>query len=299
MRRRHPQTGSQARARRLIAALVVLCLAPLGLLTWFSLSLSAEAVRGQVDARVQNTASASAVYVKEQMDGLAELVDSYARRPSMIRAMRQPGTRRNGAIIAFHLQELQRARKGIAVTFATVPGGRLLDIVPHTPSIVGRDFSFRDWYKGVTASGRPYGAEAYEPAAPGLARVVGAAVQIRDPAGGQGRVLGIVVAAYGLDTIQHFVDDYAAAQGVRLTVTDQRGVVLAAPGRRRSGSSPAAAIRWSRPPSSGGPGSASAPPPPAGSSPPTSRSEASAGRSPPTWPPAPPSPPSPSCGGPC
>ena len=46
MRRRHPQTGSQARARRLIAALVVLCLAPLGLLTWFSLSLSAEAVRG-------------------------------------------------------------------------------------------------------------------------------------------------------------------------------------------------------------------------------------------------------------
>ena len=112
MRRRHPQTGSQARARRLIAALVVLCLAPLGLLTWFSLSLSAEAVRGQVDARVQNTASASAVYVKEQMDGLAELVDSYARRPSMIRAMRQPGTRRNGAIIAFHLQSCSGPARG-------------------------------------------------------------------------------------------------------------------------------------------------------------------------------------------
>jgi hypothetical protein len=198
VRRRHPHTGSQARARRLIAALVVLCLAPLGLLTWFSLSLSAEAVRGQVDARVQNTASASAVYVNEQMDGLAELVDSYARRPSMIRAMRQPGTRRNGAIIAFHLQELQRARKGIAVTFATAPGGRLLDIVPRTPSIVGRDFSFRDWYKGVTASGRPYVSEAYETAASGHARVVGAAVQIRDPAdGGRGRVLGIVVAPTG------------------------------------------------------------------------------------------------------
>jgi PAS domain S-box-containing protein len=38
------------------------------------------------------------------------------------------------------------------------------------------------------------------------------------------------VAAYGLDTIQRFVDDYADAQGVRLTVTDQRGVVVAAPG---------------------------------------------------------------------
>ena len=104
MRRRHPQTGSQERARRLIAALVVLCLAPLGLLTWFSLSLSAEAVRGQVDARVQNTASASAVYVKDQMDGLAELVGSYAQRPSLVKAMRRPEAGGNAATIAFHLR---------------------------------------------------------------------------------------------------------------------------------------------------------------------------------------------------
>ncbi|HEX2156514.1 MAG TPA: ATP-binding protein [Actinomycetes bacterium] len=231
MRPRHPRTGSSERARRLIAALVLLCLAPLGLLTWFSLSLSAKAVRSQVDARVQNTASASAVYVREQMDGLAELVGSYAKRPSVVGAMRQPATRRNRATIAFHLQELQRSRRGIDVTFATEPSGRLLDVVPDTPSIVGRDFSFQDWYKGVTATGQPYVSEAYETAATGHARVVGAAVPVRDPAGGgQGRVLGILVAAYGLDTIQRFVDDYAAAQGIRLTVTDQRGVVLAAPG---------------------------------------------------------------------
>ncbi|HEV3505160.1 MAG TPA: cache domain-containing protein, partial [Actinomycetes bacterium] len=164
MRPRHPRTGSSERARRLIAALVLLCLAPLGLLTWFSLSLSAKAVRSQVDARVQNTASASAVYVREQMDGLAELVGSYAKRPSVVGAMRQPATRRNRATIAFHLQELQRSRRGIDVTFATEPSGRLLDIVPDTPSIVGRDFSFQDWYKGVTATGQPYVSEAYETA---------------------------------------------------------------------------------------------------------------------------------------
>ena len=71
----------------------------------------------------------------------------------------------------------------------------------------------------------------------GNARVVAVAVQIRAPATGgrQGRVLGILVAAYGLDTIQRFVDDYAVAQGVRLTVTDQRGVVVAAPGASHRG----------------------------------------------------------------
>ena len=50
---------------RLVAGLVVLCLAPLALLTWFSLSLSTRAVHDQVDARVRNTAGAGAVYVKE------------------------------------------------------------------------------------------------------------------------------------------------------------------------------------------------------------------------------------------
>jgi PAS domain S-box-containing protein len=223
--------------RRLIAGLVVLCLAPLALLTWFSVSLSAKAVRGQVDARVRNTAAASAVYVNEQMDGLSELVGSYARRPSMVAAMGQPAARRHAETIAFHLEELQRARAGIAVAFVTEPNGRLIGVVPRTPSIVGRDFSFRDWYRGVTTSNRAYVSEAYETAATGNARVVGAAVQVRADAGGgrKGHVLGILVAAYGLDTIQRFVDDYATAQGVRLTVTDQRGVVVAAPGASPKG----------------------------------------------------------------
>jgi PAS domain S-box-containing protein len=223
--------------RRLIAVLVVLCLAPLALLTWFSVSLSAKAVRGQVDARVRNTAAASAVYVNEQMDGLAELVGSYAQRPSLVAAMGQPAARRDGEAITFNLKELRQARTGIAVASVVDPDGRLLDLVPPTPSIIGRDFSFRDWYRGVTRTNRPYISEAIVAASRGNARVVAVAVQIRAPATGgrQGRVLGILVAAYGLDTIQRFVDDYAAAQGVRLTVTDQRGVVVAAPGASHRG----------------------------------------------------------------
>jgi hypothetical protein len=234
MTRRQPQAPTPRQPSRLIAALVVLCLAPLALLTWFSLTLSARAVRSQVDARVRNTATASSVYVSEQMGGLSDLVGSYAQRPTVVAAMRQPADRR---AIAFHLAELQRARTGIDIAFVTDPDGRLVGIVPDTPSILGKDFSYRDWYKGVTSTSRPYVSEAYETAATGHARVVGAAVQIRAPAagGGQGRVVGILVAAYGLETIQHFVDDFAAAQGVRLTVTDQRGVVVAAAGAARRG----------------------------------------------------------------
>ncbi|HJW64000.1 MAG TPA: hypothetical protein VJ849_10900, partial [Actinomycetes bacterium] len=129
--------------RRLIAVLVVLCLAPLALLTWFSVSLSARAVRGQVDARVRNTAAASAVYVNEQMDGLTELVGSYAKRPSLVAAMGRPAARRDSETIAFNLKELQRARTGITGASVVDPGGRLIDVVPRTPSIIGKNFSFR------------------------------------------------------------------------------------------------------------------------------------------------------------
>jgi hypothetical protein len=36
-------------------------------------------------------------------------------------------------------------------------------------------------------------------------------------------VIGILVAAYGVDSIQRFADRFASSQGVRLAVTDQRG----------------------------------------------------------------------------
>ena len=218
--------------RRLITGLVLVSMGPLALLTWFSVSLSTRAVRSQAEARVRDTAISSAVAVGQEVDSLAELVRSYAQRPTVIAAMGQPQGGHNRRMIGFHLRELQQARQGIAIAFVAQPNGRLLDIIPATPSIVGKDFSFRDWYRGVTTSGRPYVSEAYETTATGHARVVAAAAQIRAPGikGKSGRVIGLLVAGYELDSIQRFVSQFSAAHDVQLTVTDQRGVLVAAPG---------------------------------------------------------------------
>jgi PAS domain S-box-containing protein len=220
------------RVGHLVAGLVLVSMGPLALLTWFSVSLSTQAVRSQAEARVRDTASASGVYVGQQLDSLAELVSSYAQRPTLVAALHQPASQRDRRLVGLHLSQLRQARPGIAVAFVADPRGRLIGIVPATPSIVGQDFSYRDWYRGVTATGRPYVSEAYETAATGHARVVAAAVQVRAPGSGgrPGRVLGVLVAAYDLDTIQQFVDQFSAAQGVQLTVTDQRGVLVASPG---------------------------------------------------------------------
>ena len=134
-------------------------------------------------------------------------------------------------VIRLNLRDLKR-RPGIATAFLSTPDGKLVAILPSTPSILGEDFSFRDWYKGVTRTKRPYFSEVYRSAVAGRPRVAAAAAPVfaSRGAGAKRRMTGIIVAAYGLDTVQRFAEDFASARGVGLTVTDQRATIVARPG---------------------------------------------------------------------
>ncbi|MGH2787765.1 MAG: response regulator [Actinomycetota bacterium] len=205
----------------------LISLVPVLLMAYSSIHLATEAVRRQAQDGIRNTSSVSALLVAQEMEGLAQLVDSYADRPFMIEAM-QKGDRR--ALVS-QLQELLD-REGIRSAFVADPTGRLIDIRPATPEIVGDDFSFRDWYRGVTESGTAYISDAYESALRGHPRVVAAAAPIEAvTGGGSGReLIGIVVAAYDIEAIQGLAKEFARSQGVALTVTDQRGTIVAGPG---------------------------------------------------------------------
>jgi signal transduction histidine kinase/DNA-binding response OmpR family regulator len=213
---------------RLAGVLVLLSALPLALLTYLSLSLSTDAVRREIETRMRSTAALSAEGVRQELHGLTDLVESYAARPTLSSALADPGRSEPSAFRA-HLRDLQQARRGIAVTFLARPDGRLIDIVPPTPSIVGDDFSFRDWYKGVTRTGRTYVSEAYRTQAAGRKLVTAAATLVRAPDRSR-RPLAILVAAYDLDHLHALADEIAASQDVKLKVTDHRGVVVVEPG---------------------------------------------------------------------
>lgn len=193
---------------------------------YFSVHLATDSVRREAEAGLRNTASVSALFIGEEMEGLTELVDSYADRPNLTKAIRK-GDRKT---IVSHLEELA-GRAGVRTAFLADPTGRLIDIRPATPEIVGDDFSYRDWYRGVTETGQPYVSEAYQSAAKGHPRVVAAAalVEVVGKDGSEGEAIAIVVAAYDVDTIQGFAQGFARSENVSLTITDQRGVVVAAP----------------------------------------------------------------------
>jgi signal transduction histidine kinase/DNA-binding response OmpR family regulator len=208
---------------RLTVAVLAFGLLPLALLTYFSITLSSDAVGEEVETRLHTTASLSSSVVNQELTGLSDLVESYALRPSLAESVEVGDQQR----IVTHLRGLRAARPGIFTTFLATPDGTLVEIVPMTPSIVGKNFAFRDWYRGVTSTGRPYVSELYRTQAAGHPLVVAAAAFVRD---GRGNPIGILVAAYGVGHLQEFTDDISRAQGVALKVTDQHGNLVAQPG---------------------------------------------------------------------
>ena len=212
---------------RLVAGFVVFALLPLGLLAQSSITLAERAVESDARARVRATSAVSAELVRQQMEGLGQLVTSYAERRLLAGSM-GTGTLDgfDDAAVRRHMTQLLAASPDISGVFVTDASGRLADVLPSTPGIVGEDRSFRDWYRGAMQHGT-YVSEAYTTAITQDARVVAAASVVRHPQSRQ--VVGIIAAVYDVQAIQRFSEEVADAQGVSLRITDQRGVVVAAP----------------------------------------------------------------------
>jgi len=223
LRRIGRRLSSVAPARAFaLASLLTLTL--LAALVWITQHRAEDAVRAKARDVAAVSARISAQAIGEELASLRELVTAYAQRPLLVDALARGDDAKLAA--GGHLQQLQMARPDIGVAFLVRPDGRLIDIVPSTPSIVGKDFTFRDWYRGVTRTGNSYISEAYTTAATGGATVVAAAVSVRQA----GRPVGILVAAYDVRAFKRFASGYAGSDEVALSVTDQRGTLVAGTG---------------------------------------------------------------------
>jgi signal transduction histidine kinase/CheY-like chemotaxis protein len=219
---------SRLSPRQLGATFALISIVPLCLLAYFSISQASSAVEREVEARVSSTSTLSAEVLREEVEGMKGLVDSYAGRASLVAALRdETRTPAESAVLRRHLDELRLAHEGIYTTSVLEPDGTLIDVLPATPSVGGKNFSHRDWYTGLSRTGYPYVSEAFRGPETGDKLVVVAASFVRD---GPGKQVGILLVGYRLEYLQEFVEGVAAAQDVQLQVTDQRGTVVARPG---------------------------------------------------------------------
>jgi diguanylate cyclase (GGDEF)-like protein/PAS domain S-box-containing protein len=219
---------------RLTAVFVLLGFVPLIILTYSSLALAHRAVTAEVNARVSSIAASASTNAAGVLDSLEVTLGAFAAQPQLAAAMSDG---RDSAELTAALRQLRRSRPEFSAVALTDPAGTVTAVLPPSPSSIGADRSYRDWYRGAISSQLPYVSEAYETGLLSRPRVVTVAVQVRTrgPETSDRRVVGVVAALYDLATLQHVTDQFAHHQGVGITFTDRHGVVLAAPGAQRAG----------------------------------------------------------------
>jgi PAS domain S-box-containing protein len=206
-----------------VVLLTVAALVPVALLATSSILLASHEVTSEVDKRVQATAAVSAVVIGERTSGLADLVESYAERPSLIDDL--TAGRTGEAQVGTQLSGLASAQAASSAFLETVDGTALA-LEPPQPKVVGENFAYRAWFKGLEAApDRPYVSTAFPSVAPGHPLVVTVAAFIR---GANGRPIGVIGATYSLASLHSFSSSVARAEGITLTVTDRAGNLLSA-----------------------------------------------------------------------
>ncbi len=226
---RRPSDGTSrlGRSNRAATIAIALILALFTGLTFGILRLATDAVTRQVHDRVQTNAAVGVTYVEEAIGGIVDLARAFSVDPELLDAVGDgTPTDVDAARVETIFGPAARRSPGISLMAVITLRGDSAAISPRSPELLGVDFSYRDWFRGVQATDAVYVSEAYVSRFAGNPRVVGIAAPIRSSAG---TTIAYVLITYEVGEIDAFIDRFAN-RGVSFTVTDQRGVVVGAPG---------------------------------------------------------------------
>jgi PAS domain S-box-containing protein len=205
--------------------MTAVALLPVTLLAATSIVLASRQVTSEVNKRMATTAAVSSVVVGQQTTDLVALVQSYAIRRSLVTSV--SGGSGADTPIEVNLSNLAHAVPGISAAFVASVQGTSLDVYPLEPSVIGTNFAYRDWYKGLVASGRPYVSDAIATKEAGNPLAVTVSDYIRTSNGTPVGILGI---NYSLRYLTAFSTHIGRAEGISLDVTDRVGTSLTAGG---------------------------------------------------------------------
>ena len=227
------------RASTVVAGLAIFTMGPLILLSTLSVNSFYATVTDASNKRLAGASALAAIYVDTEMASLSALDTSEAHQASLVGALRD-GNHANfdSPVILSALKNLRAQRPdttsaAIIDTTGTYWGNQ---DPPTGDSFNGSNVSSsRDWYQGVTKTGRTYVSSAFASAAQGAPLVVAIAAPITADGvyAPKDYVIGYLVVGYALSSTQRLFSAFARNQGMLIEVTDQKGIVVA-----QSGSTP-------------------------------------------------------------
>lgn len=169
--------------------------------------------------RRESIAKLAAMLVHEKFDGIVDVGISLASRPLVYRNVEKGDW-----------DEALEVIEGVPEAFPSIDGVALLDtegvlkaVAPSMPVLIGKDFSYRDYYQGVSKEWKPYVSEAFKRAVDPKYNVVSVAVPIKSP---DEKVLGILLLAIKLDTIIDWASNIDVGSGGFIFVVDRKGKLI-------------------------------------------------------------------------
>lgn len=143
---------------------------------------------------------------------------AYASRPLVQEFLREGRPEK----LRPHLQQLVLEAGSVERVFISSPQGVLLIDYPSDPKVRGQDFSYRDWYRGVSRQWTPYVSEFFQRAAAPPRFLFNIAVPIRSP---EGRILGVLVMQPKADFFKGPLERMERKK-VTIHILDQRGRIV-------------------------------------------------------------------------
>ncbi|MBI5211110.1 MAG: hypothetical protein HY927_14155 [Elusimicrobia bacterium] len=200
------------------ACLLLALISPLAALSGYACWSRYEQGKAAAVQALQDKTGLSCLVVAERLDKWTLVGRSLARRPAMAKAA--AGKDWAGALRL--LKSTPEDFPDIESLFLCDPAGTLRENHPPLPGVRGRNFAFRDWYKGVSSDWRTFVSPAYLRADLPQVNVVAVAEPIRQG----GRVVGILVLRILLETIGDWAKELRGDTGLSILIVDQKGQVL-------------------------------------------------------------------------
>jgi len=166
----------------------------------------------------RTTSTLLANVLAEHQKAVIGVLRSYASRPLFIAAVKQ----RNIAAARRHLANLKKNHE-IDLTFVTDPNGILWLNYPIFPKAIGKDLSYRDWYKGISVHWKPYISEVFQLIVANRPLAAAICVPIFDY---RGKVIGILATSQRLEFFAGAVERVPFSPHTTVTIVDRMGRIL-------------------------------------------------------------------------
>ena len=167
------------------------------------------------------TASVSAYFLDEHFQQTIALLQSIVQNESFARAWKT----RDSKALAHQMEQTMALQSDFALVSVYDVDGTMRAVDPQNTNLIGVNYAYRDWYRGVVRNWSPYVSQVYRTTAASKQLVVAVAVPIFEGR----KPVGIIATAYSLERISGWLGETTKDSGT-VFVVDQAGRLLAKPG---------------------------------------------------------------------